>query len=379
MEPLHTRITQATTLLAPYAVPHGGMLGRTTKEPEDETRFPFQRDRDRIIHTQAFRRLKGKTQVFVASADDHVRTRLTHTLEVAQISRDIARTLSLNEDLAECIALAHDLGHPPFGHTGEEALDSFLRKHDSRFEHNAQSLRIITVLEEHSSVHTGLNLNCEVLEGLQKHSTPHDSPAGPLHAPTLEAAIVNLADEIAYTAHDCDDGLSSKLFDRKMLTMVPLAREAADRACARGTSLRGALIHLLVTDLYAATEAALRQSGITSLEQVLHSTGPLVRFSEATEKRLQELRTFLWRNLYLHPHVRSHNEEGRSLVLALCKSYEADPPAKVLELQKALHSTLPEAIKDYVAGMTDAYAIEQAGVRGITVPVITPPNEQARL
>lgn len=219
------------------------------------------------------------------------------------------------------------------------------------------------MLEEHSSLFLGLNLNREVLDGLQKHSTPHDFPPGPLYAPTLEAAIVNLADEIAYTAHDCDDGLSAKLFDFKAVTVVPLAREAADRANARGTSLRGALIHLLVTDLYAATEAALALHGISSPAHVLRTSEPLVCFSEPVEKKLHELRGFLWQNLYLHPHVRARNEEGRSLVSALCRSYKTDPPPKVLELRQTLQTTLPEAIKDYVAGMTDAYAMEQARAR----------------
>ena len=172
---LDDRITAANSLLASHAVPIQGQRGREQKEPGDETRFPFQRDRDRIIHTQAFRRLKGKTQVFVAGEGDHYRTRMTHTMEVTQLSRDIARTLSLNEDLAECIALAHDLGHSPFAHMGEEALDAWMKKQGSHFEHNEQSLRVVTLLEEHSSAYRGLNLNREVLEGLKKHSTEKSS------------------------------------------------------------------------------------------------------------------------------------------------------------------------------------------------------------
>ncbi|HLD71473.1 MAG TPA: dNTP triphosphohydrolase, partial [Candidatus Peribacteraceae bacterium] len=182
MKDLKERLAAANSLLAPYAVPHQGLLGRVHKEADDETRFPFQRDRDRIIHTQAFRRLKGKTQVFVTGdtnfGTDHYRTRLTHTLEVAILSRDMARTLGLNEDLAESVALAHDLGHPPFGHAGEEALDHWMHDYDLHFEHNAQSLRLATILEQHSSQWQGLNLNREILEGLQKHRTPHDQ-SGP--------------------------------------------------------------------------------------------------------------------------------------------------------------------------------------------------------
>ena len=231
MQPLKDRLAAANTLLAPYAVPHEGVLGRTYPEAPDGTRFPFQRDRDRIIHTQAFRRLKGKTQVFVAgthgstqlTTSDHVRTRLTHTMEVAQISRDIARTMGLNEDLAEAVALSHDLGHPPFGHAGEEALDRWMKKHGGSFEHNIQSHRVVTVLAEHSTQFPGLNLHQEILEGILKHRTPHDGGivSGEMvsgewshsrshdltthHSPSLEAQIVNLSDEIAYTGHDCED------------------------------------------------------------------------------------------------------------------------------------------------------------------------------
>ncbi len=362
MLPLQERLHQADALLAPYAVPHEGTLGRIMKEPEDETRFPFQRDRDRIIHTQTFRRLKGKTQVFVAGGSDHVRTRLTHTMEVAQISRDIARTLGLNEDLAECIALAHDLGHPPFGHTGEEALNMFMTKHGAHFEHNEQSLRIVTVLEEHSSLFSGLNLNREVLEGLKKHQSPHDAPADVLLPPgaSLEAQVVNLADEIAYTAHDCDDGLGARLFTLAEIKRIPLAREAAERSKARGTSLRGSLIHLLVTDLYVTTEKSLETQTVRALPDVLQKSRPLVHFSTVMEQKLAELRVFLWDHLYMSPPVQACNDKGSNTVTQLCAAFEKNPPPKVKELQKNTKGTLAEAIKDYVAGMTDAYALRQA-------------------
>jgi len=368
MLPLSERLTQANTLLAPYAVPHQGILGRVIPEADDETRFPFQRDRDRIIHTQAFRRLKGKTQVFVAGGSDHVRTRLTHTMEVAQVSRDIARTLLLNEDLAECIALAHDLGHPPFGHAGEEVLNTWMETHGGSFEHNRQSLRIVTVLEEHSSLYHGLNLNREILEGLQKHTTPHDAPQGNSspHGHTLEAQIVNLADEIAYSAHDCDDGLQSRLFTKKDLLTNPLARAAAERTKERGTSLRGALIHLLVTDLYQETEKALSKRRISTLNNVFHAQDSLVRFSPEMSRSLGELHGFLWRHLYLHPRVQTCNDQGQTIVASLCDSYEKDPPAKVTELMKKTQGARTEAICDYVSGMTDAYALHQARSRGLT-------------
>jgi len=185
MKSLSEREALTSKLLEPYAVPLSGTLGREYLEEEDVTRFPFQRDRDRILHTQAFRRLKHKTQVFVSGHGDHYRTRITHTLDVAQISRDLARTLSLNEDLAECIALAHDLGHTPFGHAGEEAMNVCMQEYGRTFEHNEQSLRIVSVLESRSTKYDGLNLHREILEGLHKHRTPHDQPETvSAHAPS---------------------------------------------------------------------------------------------------------------------------------------------------------------------------------------------------
>ena len=367
MRTLQERMTKANALLAPYAVPHEGKLGRANQEPPDATRFPFQRDRDRIIHTQSFRRLKGKTQVFVTGGGDHFRTRLTHTFEVAQISRDIARTLGLNEDLSEAIALAHDLGHPPFGHAGEEALDLWMRDHGSHFEHNAQSLRIVTLLEERSSLESGLNLNREILLGLQKHTTPHDLPAEVRRATkaghenthmtqglSLEAQVVNLADEIAYTGHDVDDGLRAKLFSESDLKKIPLAEQALEQSKARGMAARGAIIDLLITDLYACTEELLRS--IHDLDQVYASKEPLVRFSGAMKGALGALREFLWKRMYLHLDVLKANEQGKIVVRTLCKKLTTNPTPKVLEFQKRGGGTLIEAVKDYVAGMTDEYA-----------------------
>ena len=357
MNTLSTRIQDASALLAPYAVPIEGMLGRKIAEPDDDTRFAFQRDRDRIIHTQAFRRLKGKTQVFVEGKGDHYRTRLTHTMEVAQISRDIARTLGLNEDLAECIALAHDLGHPPFGHSGEQALDLWMREHGGHFEHNEQSERIVTLIEEHGTVHHGLNLNREILEGLRKHTTTFDHPIGTLpHAPTLEAQIVNLADEIAYTGHDCDDGLAADLFTLKEISTVQLAADAQVRAGARGTSLRGSLIHLLVSDLYAETERQIAGHSIKNLQDVYAAREELVGFSHTIEESLNVLRAFLWQHMYLHPRVVDAAKQGQTIITDLCTSLLSHPTNKILEFQERTASTLPESVKDYVAGMTDRFA-----------------------
>lgn len=337
-------------LLAPYAVPLEGTLGRAYPEADDAMRNPFQRDRDRIIHSQAFRRLQGKTQVFVAGEGDHFRTRLTHTMEVAQIARDIARYLRLNEDLAEAIALAHDLGHPPFGHTGEAAVDAWMHAHGSRFEHNEQSLRIVTVLEEHATSIPGLNLSKEILEGMQKHAT--NLPRG--HS--LEAQVVNLADEIAYVAHDFEDGLRAGMFTEADARDVTLAEEARSLTTERGTPVSGTLIALLVRDLCATTLEKLAERNIATLEDIYAIPETLTAFSHKRREELNILRTFLWEKLYLHPRVRIPSDAGAEIVMRLLHALLEHPTEKVLTLQKRTGSSLPEAVKDYVAGMTDAFA-----------------------
>jgi len=361
MKALSDRIAQANTLLAPFAVGHHMQLGRKQKEKPDETRFPFQRDRDRIIHSQAFRRLKSKTQVFVASKGDHYRTRLTHTMEVAQISRDMARTLGLNEDLAECIALAHDLGHTPFGHAGEDQMRAEMEKRGGTFEHNVQSLRVVTLLEERSQTIPGLNLNSEVLEGLMKHRTSFDEEHGHdiPRAPTLEAQIVNLADEIAYTAHDTDDGLRSEVITEKDLLNIPLFADAHELSKTGKTEARSGIIHLLVMDAYAETEIRLSEQGITNLEDVYAAKRPVVAFSNEMNEKLSALRHFLFEHFYNHESVLKFSGRGKDIIHQLFEAYEKVPPEKVLELQQKTGSTLPEAIKDYIAGMTDSYAMRK--------------------
>ena len=362
---LPARLLAADQQLAPYAIRHSDGAGRLSEEPGDETRFRFQRDRDRIVHTQAFRRLKGKTQVFVGGGGDHYRTRLTHTLEVAGISRDIARTLSLNEDLAECIALSHDIGHPPYGHAGEEAINAWAGDHGSSFEHNLQSHRIVTVLEGHSSLYTGLNLNQEVLDGLLKHSTPHDHPDQALitHAPSLEAQVVNLADEIAYTAHDAEDGLHAELFDLSQLTTISLALQADQHRKERGTSMRGAIINILLDDLYISVQESL--ASIKSLEQVYSAADPLIFFSSSMRSELDALRSFLWSNMYQHPAVLEHSEAGQTIVRALCEHLHAKPTEKIVEYQERSGDDQIAAVIDYVSGMTDSYAALQARELGL--------------
>jgi dGTPase len=354
MLPLSERILQANSTLAPFAVPHEGRRGRKVKEPDDETRFPFQRDRDRILQTTAFRRLQGKTQVFVSGEGDHFRTRLTHSMEVAQIARDIARALRLNEDLAECIALAHDLGHPPFGHRGEAALDSWMRRHGSAFEHNIQSYRIVTLVEKRSSLYTGLNLNYEVEEGLLKHETVHPSEGHALE-PALEAEVTNLADEIAYTSHDCDDGLMADLFSLKDLIKIPLAKEAYDRSKTRGTYLRGSIVHILVKDLLETSMPLLRNPSGT----------PRITFSAQTRQNINELRHFLASKMYDHPRVRDKAVEGQQIIQLLCDHYFEHPNDKITGIEQRTGGSRIIAIKDYVAGMTDSFAWLQAAELGL--------------
>lgn len=352
---LQERITQANSQLATYAIPH--LESRDAPDTPDETRFPFQRDRDRIIHTTAFRRLKHKTQVFVAPYGDHFRTRLTHTLEVSQISRDIARTLGLNEDLAECIALAHDLGHTPFGHAGEEAMNECMQQFGKTFEHNEQSYRIVTLLEERKPGVYGLNLNREVLDGLLKHSTPHDHPTNPDipqlgHAPSLEAQVVNLADEIAYTAHDTEDGLRAGLFPESGLREVSIVKRLTE-----ASSIRSGLIHLLVHDLYRTFEENIKKFGIVTWQQVYTTEMPLVLFSADIAADLKQIRTFLWEKMYMTEQVMTQAEAGKALIKKLFDTYIATPPEEVTKLMTR-SITKEDAVKDYIAGMTDTFAIE---------------------
>lgn len=357
MESLSSRITKANSLLARYAVLHGDGLGRVHIEHDDATRFPFQRDRDRIIHTQAFRRLKHKTQVFVAGHGDHYRTRITHTLEVAQISRDIARTLGLNEDLAEAIALAHDLGHTPFGHAGESAMQECMESFGKSFEHNEQSLRIVTLLEDRCDLYSGLNLSKEILEGLQKHQPSPSGlrPAG--RSPSLEAELVNLADEIAYTAHDTDDGLRAEQFSVRDIARTHLGKMAYSKAKMNGTEIRGALVDLLITDLYRETHRRISEMNIRSLDDVYSASEAIVSFSSVMTDHLAELRQFLWNRLYKSPAVLRQATRGKKILRVLFTHYLHHPNLKIKALVKKSGSALEDAVKDYIAGMTDPYAM----------------------
>ncbi len=355
--------------LAPYATRASRTRGRAHPEEESAYRTPFQKDRDRVIHTTAFRRLEYKTQVFVNYEGDYYRTRLTHTLEVAQVARSLARALGLNEDLAETVALAHDLGHPPFGHAGERVLAELMTNHGG-FDHNAQSLRIVTHLEQRYPGFRGLNLTYEVREGIAKHETAYDVPDAGFGEgrPTLEAQIVNLADEIAYNAHDLDDGLRSGLLVPGQLGEVELLSEVADAsgiALSRlGEFERRVLIRELlgamITDVIQATDANLARHGIESLEDVRRFPAPLATYSPAMAGRVQALRGFLYQNLYRHYRIVRQVGKARHVLERLFAAYVGMPEMLPPTVQRAADEEgLYRAVCDYVAGMTDRFALEE--------------------
>ncbi len=313
--------------LAPYAQFSAATRGRIHDEPPPELRTQFQRDRDRVIHSRAFRRLEYKTQVFLNGTGDHLRTRLTHTIEVAGIARNIARALQLNEDLTETIALAHDLGHSPFGHKGEEALNK-LMKGQGGFEHNRQSLRVIELLEQKYPSFPGLNLSWEVREGLAKHQTGFDHPPGGKEflakSPSLEAQIANLADEITYYSHDLDDGLTAGLLSEKELNKhVAIWRQAAALVKkqfgplpdeSRRYYIIRCIIDVEVKTVVETSEAAILAAAVQSADDVRRQPKPLVRYSPELKRDNIELRKYLYKNLYYNPEV---HEPNRRAVLML--------------------------------------------------------------
>ena len=360
--------------LAPYAMPSRASRGRRHPEPEHPFRMAFQRDRDRIIHSTAFRRLEYKTQVFVNHEGDYYRTRLTHTMEAAQVTRTLARALGLNEDLAEAVALAHDLGHPPFGHAGERTLDRLMAPHGG-FEHNAQSLRIVDVLEERYPDFSGLNLSWELREGIVKHSTRYDRPQvqefDASLAPTLEAQVVDFTDEIAYNAHDIDDGLKSGMIDPDDLRSVPIWTEVlgeTERRAPHATvsvqtyqAVRR-LIDRMVTDLIDAVLARVDEMQITSLADVRRVKPRLVEFSAEMTARVRELKAFLYDRLYTHHRVTRMTQKADRIMSALFEVYMTEPrqlPPHVLRRTRDEGESVPRAIADYVAGMTDRFALEE--------------------
>ena len=352
--------------LSPFAVPPEGTAGRAHREPGHAFRSEIQRDRARIIHCSAFRRLDGKTQVFLNGTGDHYRTRLTHTIEVASISRTIARALRLNEDLAEAIALAHDLGHPPCGHTGEEELDRLMKNHGG-FDHNAQSLRIVEVIEEKYPMRPGLNLTWDVREGIQKHAGGYVHPTqGNRHpSPSLEAQVADLADEITYSSHDLDDGLDAGLLQPEKLEAVPLWMRAVRRARGeyaktdpgrhRGFVIR-CLVSELVEDLVRQTASNLARSKASSLEDIRNHPSRLAAFSPPIRRELTALRKFLFKNLYHHPEIAGANRQAARMISELFRWLAANPSKLGRKARSRIRKDgLERSICDYISGMTDRY------------------------
>ena len=362
--------------LAPYAQRAEHSRGRRYDEAEHPYRTVYQRDRDRIIHSRAFRRLEYKTQVFVNHEGDHSRTRLTHSIEVSQIGRTVARSLLLNEDLVESLALSHDLGHTPFGHLGEDVLRELLAECGG-FDHNRQTLRIVEQLEERYPGFPGLNLSWEVREGIAKHSGPIDVRKAPefaeydpdLAAP-LEAQMIDVVDEIAYNHHDIDDGLTSGLLDLAHLAAeVPLfgdsfARARRDHAASRerqlvGLALRG-LINELVSDLIESTGRSVERAGILTTEDVRRHGGTLVAFSAPVAERNERLKRYLHLHLYRHQRIERMKDKARRILLALFERYRDNPRLLPEETRRrGADESLERTIADYIAGMTDRYAIEE--------------------
>ncbi len=362
--------------LAPYAARSGNARGRAIAEATPATRSEFQRDRDRIIHSTAFRRLEYKTQVFVNHEGDLFRTRLTHSIEVAQIARSLARNLRLNEDLVEAISLAHDLGHTPFGHAGQDALNACMKDYGG-FEHNLQSLRVVDMLEQRYGPFDGLNLTYETREGILKHcSLPNAQQLGDVgrrfiekKQPGLEAQLTNLADEIAYNNHDIDDGLRSGLLTVEQLGEVTLyARHRAEveqlfpgiggRRAINETVRR--MINALVVDLITTSRSNIEQSGVQSIDDVRNAP-PLIAFSAAMKQEAQELKRFLRKNLYQHYQVNRMTSKARRIITDLFGIFVSGPQLLPPDYQIDGDDRAEQARKvaDYIAGMTDRYAMRE--------------------
>jgi dGTPase len=358
-------------ILAPFAQKSGDSRGREFPEPSHAYRTEFQRDRARIIHSRAFRRLEYKTQVFLNGTGDHLRTRLTHSIEVASISRTIGRALSLNEDLAEGIALAHDLGHSPFGHSGEEMLAECMREHGG-FDHNRQSLRVVELLEAAYPNFPGLNLTFEVCEGLQKHQAFYDWPVAgkeKYRCPSLEAQIANLADEITYYSHDLDDAVDFEILSSAQLAESAVWRASQESVVARYPDVREPELHKIiirdiidvqVRDVITTSAEAVANTGIQSADEVRRQSVPLISYSEGLLQATRELRRFLYKNVYYHPRVAEVNRQACEMLRSVFEAYVlapdllGDAAAKRIE-SEGLHRT----ICDYIAGMTDRYLLEE--------------------
>ena len=369
MSSVHSKSSQGLSR-APWAVSESDSLGRLKPESPHAYRSEFQRDRARLIHCTSFRRLDGKTQVFLNGTGDHYRTRLTHTMEVASISRTVARALRLNEDLAESVALAHDLGHPPCGHRGEDELNRLLNGHGG-FDHNDQSLRIVEVLEEKYPAFPGLNLTWEVREGIQKHASGYEHPLTRemYPSPSLEAQVTDLADEIAYSSHDLDDGLDAGLLDFDSLSAIPLWQAALAKAAGespgfdpcryRGFVIR-CLVNMLVDDLVDQTTRNIQDSAVRSLDDVRRQFPRLAAFSKDMRSQLGVLRRHLYANFYLPSSVADANNHAAKLITDLFSYLESSPEKMGRKARSRIETHgLHRAIGVYISGMTDRYLSKQ--------------------
>ena len=372
---------------APFATDPARTRGRLHEEPESRTRTVFQRDRDRVIHSAAFRRLKHKTQVFVAHEGDHYRTRLTHSLEVSQIARSICRQLGLNEELAEALALAHDLGHTPFGHAGEEALHSSMAAYGG-FDHNAQTLRIVTRLEQRYAEFDGLNLTWETLEGVVKHNGPMTGTGQPVPSPILdydaqhaleldtwpgaEAQVAALSDDIAYNSHDLDDGFRAGLFGFDDIREVPLVGEALAEVESRYPDLEdGRKIHetvrriidRLVHDVLTETQRRLADAAPQTAEEVRGLDHPIAAFSDEMAGHDRELKSFLHDRMYRHYLVNRMTSKARRVVADLFDLFLSEPELLPNEWRDRAEAPATDrtarVISDYIAGMTDRFALDE--------------------
>jgi dGTPase len=356
--------------LAPYAQKSGESLGRVHKERKHPTRTEYQRDRARIIHSRAFRRLEYKTQVFLNGTGDHLRTRLTHTFEVANITRMIARSLALNEDLAEAIALAHDLGHPPFGHSGEKMLDHLMKDYGG-FDHNAQSLRTVDVIETRYPKFAGLNLSHEVREGLQKHAKFYQghANAAPHPQPSLEAQLSNLADEITYYSHDLDDGIDFQLLEPKQLEELTVWKENEQEVRLhfprlKGREFRAYVIRCIIdgqaADVIETSSSLIERARVSSADEVRKCATPLIAYSRPLLKANQQLRRFLYKNLYYHPRVEGANQRACEMLRDVFEAYLKQPKLLGEATSKRVKKDgLHRTVCDYIAGMTDRYLLDE--------------------
>jgi dGTPase len=357
--------------LAVYGMRSKNSKGRAYPDDEPEYRTAFQRDRDRILHTTAFRRLEYKTQVFINYEGDYYRTRLTHTLEVSQIARTIARALGANEDLVETICLAHDLGHSPFGHSGEVTLARLMQDFGG-FDHNKQSLRIVTLLENRYPDFSGLNLTWEVREGIVKHESEYDvsdaSDYNPDLRGNLEAQIANVADELAYTAHDLDDGLRSGMITPNDLAGITLWEILSDSIGWRDTVLDELtrhrlirrLIGMAVTDLVYATHQRLRDGNVRSVEDLQRLPYNVIVFSEDMHRRNRQIKDFLYKNLYRHSRVVRMAVKAERIITDLFRAYRAEPSILPSHIREQIDDRgLERTICDYIAGMTDRFAVDE--------------------